>query len=118
MTSIQDAAVQQLNKTGATTSMAHPTATSLPAGLSPRLYNRDLAPTQREGRKWTAYSIFTLWANDVHSLGNYAFAIGLFALGLGAWQVLAALGVGAVLLVALLTLSGFMGQKTGIPSRS
>ena len=53
------------------------------AGISPRLYNSDLAPTNREGRHWSAYSIFTLWANDVHSLGNYAFAIGLFSLGLG-----------------------------------
>ena len=43
-------------------------------GLSPtsaRLYNQDLAPTKIAGRRWTAYSIFTLWANDVHSLGNY-----------------------------------------------
>jgi NCS1 family nucleobase:cation symporter-1 len=85
------------------------------AALSPRLYNRDLAPTERKGRSWTAYSIFTLWANDVHSLGNYAFAIGLFALGLGGWQVLGALGIGAALLFGLLTLSGFMGHKTGVP---
>ncbi|MET3203701.1 UNVERIFIED_ORG: NCS1 family nucleobase:cation symporter-1 [Arthrobacter sp. UYEF13] len=83
--------------------------------ISPTLYNIDLAPTKREGRRWTSYSIFTLWANDVHSLGNYAFAIGLFALGLGGWQILLALGVGAVLLFALLSLSGFMGVKTGVP---
>src|SRR5687768_16747492 len=83
--------------------------------ISPSLYNIDLAPTKREGRRWTGYSIFTLWANDVHSLGNYAFAIGLFALGLGGWQILLALGVGAVLLFALLSFSGFMGQKTGVP---
>src|SRR6185312_17210531 len=87
----------------------------LPAGVSPRLYNDDLAPTTRAGRTWHAYSIFTLWANDVHSLGNYAFAIGLFALGLGAWQILTALAVGAALLFLLLTLSGFMGEKTGVP---
>ena len=59
----------------------------IPTGVSPRLYNPDLAPTTRRGRTWHAYSIFTLWANDVHSLGNYAFGIGLFALGLGAWQI-------------------------------
>ena len=92
-------------------------AASAAAGrtISPSLYNIDLAPTKREGRRWTSYSIFTLWANDVHSLGNYAFAIGLFALGLGGWQILLALGVGAVLLFALLSLSGFMGDKTGVP---
>ncbi|WP_420883385.1 NCS1 family nucleobase:cation symporter-1 [Brevibacterium koreense] len=83
--------------------------------ISPRFYNSDLAPSRKEGRSWTAYSVFTLWANDVHSLGNYGFAFGLFALGLGAWQILVALLVGAGLLFFLLTLSGFMGHKTGVP---
>ncbi len=83
--------------------------------VSPRLYNADLAPTKRAGRRWSAYNIFTLWANDVHSLGNYAFAIGLFALGLGAWQILLAFLIGALLLFGLLSLSGFMGEKTGVP---
>ena len=83
--------------------------------LSPQLYNSDLAPTKREGRRWSSYSIFTLWANDVHSLGNYAFAIGLFALGLGAWQILLAFLVGSFFLFLLLSLSGFMGEKLGVP---
>lgn len=88
---------------------------SNPHQLSASLYNEDLAPTAQKGRTWNAYSIFTLWANDVHSLGNYAFAIGLFALGMSGWQILGALGIGAILLFALLTLSGFMGEKTGVP---
>lgn len=83
--------------------------------LSPRLYNSDLAPTKRAGRRWGSYNIFALWANDVHSLGNYAFAIGLYAIGLGVWQILLAFLVGALLLFALLSLSGFMGEKTGVP---
>lgn len=87
----------------------------VPPGVSPKLYNRDLAPTTKEGRTWHAYSIFTLWANDVHSLGNYAFAIGLFALGLGAWQIMLAFLLGAVFLFLLLNLSGFMGERTGVP---
>ncbi|ROS73348.1 NCS1 family nucleobase:cation symporter-1 [Cellulomonas sp. PhB143] len=92
-------------------SPAHP----VPAGASPSLYNRDLAPTTREGRTWHAYSIFTLWASDVHSLGNYVFAAGLFALGLGGWQIMLAFLVGSFLLLGLLNLSGFMGQRTGVP---
>ena len=88
---------------------------TVPAGLSPKLYNDDLAPTSRVGRRWNTYNIFTLWANDVHSLGNYAFAIGLFALGLGGWQILTALVLGGVFLFLLLNLSGFMGEKTGVP---
>ncbi|MFC9935300.1 MULTISPECIES: NCS1 family nucleobase:cation symporter-1 [Micrococcaceae] len=86
-----------------------------PFELSASLYNQDLAPTTRSGRTWSSYSIFTLWANDVHSLGNYTFAIGLFALGMSGWQILGALGIGAVLLFALLNFSGFMGEKTGVP---
>lgn len=86
-----------------------------PHELSPTLYNQDLAPTARNGRSWNAYSIFTLWANDVHSLGNYAFAIGLFALGMSAGQILGALAIGAALLFVLLSLSGYMGEKTGVP---
>ncbi len=85
------------------------------AALSPRLYNADLAPTKRAGRRWGSYNIFALWANDVHSLGNYAFAIGLFAIGLGVWQILLAFLIGALLLFVLLSLSGFMGEKTGVP---
>lgn len=86
-----------------------------PGDLSARLYNRDLAPTRVEGRNWKAYNIFTLWAVDVHSLGNYGFALGLFALGLGAWQILVSLGIGAMLLFVLLTVAGYMGYRTGLP---
>ncbi|GAB3302052.1 NCS1 family nucleobase:cation symporter-1 [Parasphingorhabdus pacifica] len=82
---------------------------------SSRLYSYDLAPTKKEGRRWGAYNVFTLWANDVHSLGNYAFAIGLFALGLNVWGILTAFVLASVLLFLLLTLSGYMGHKTGVP---
>ncbi|MGW0735155.1 NCS1 family nucleobase:cation symporter-1 [Streptomyces sp. NPDC002851] len=86
-----------------------------PGGTSPGLYSRDLAPTKTEGRRWGAYNVFTLWGNDVHSLGNYAFAVGLFALGMSVWQILLAFAVASGLLLVLLNLSGFMGHKTGVP---
>ncbi len=41
-------------------------AAAMPAGVSPNLYNQDLAPSKKAGRTWTAYNIFALWANDVH----------------------------------------------------
>lgn len=87
----------------------------IPPGTSPALFNRDLAPTTRSGRTWHAYAIFTLWANDAHSLGNYTFAIGLFALGLGGWQILLAFLAASVLLFIILTISGLMGERTGVP---
>lgn len=82
---------------------------------SSQLYSYDLAPTKKDGRRWGAYNVFTLWANDVHSLGNYAFAIGLFALGLNLWGILLAFVLASALLFVLLTLSGYMGHKTGVP---
>ncbi|MDO5753351.1 NCS1 family nucleobase:cation symporter-1 [Arthrobacter sp.] len=85
----------------------------IPLGLSPRLYNEDLAPA--EHRKWGTYSLFAMWMSDVHSLGGYTFAAGLFALGLGAWQVFLALIVGIFIVYFLVNLSGYAGQKTGVP---
>ena len=40
------------------------------------------------------YSLFCMWMADVHSIGGYTFAAGLFFLGLNGWWVLAGLGVG------------------------
>ena len=77
-----------------------------PLVLSPRLHNRDLAPTKVEGRRWGRYSIFALWTNDVHNIANYSFAIGLYALGLGGWQILLSLGIGAALVYFFMNLSG------------
>lgn len=99
---------------------SQPTTTSLdtpasPCELSPRLHNRDLAPTRLEGRRWGGYSIFALWTNDVHNIANYSFAMGLFALGLGGWQILVSLAIGAALVYFFMNLSGYMGQKTGVP---
>ncbi|GAA3193334.1 MULTISPECIES: NCS1 family nucleobase:cation symporter-1 [Streptomyces] len=97
------------------TPLAGPAAGTAGTDTSPRLYNPDLAPTKKAGRSWSGYNVFTLWANDVHSLGNYAFAIGLFALGMGVWDILAAFVLASVFLFGLLSLSGYMGAKTGVP---
>ncbi|MBV7583922.1 NCS1 family nucleobase:cation symporter-1 [Pseudomonas sp. PDM33] len=83
--------------------------------LSPRLYSADLAPTKAAGRSWGRYSLFALWTNDVHNIANYSFAIGLFALGLSGAQILAAFALGALVIYGLMNLSGYMGQKTGLP---
>jgi len=83
--------------------------------ISPRLHNADLAPSQVEGRRWGAYSLFALWTNDVHNIANYTFAIGLFAMGMSAGQILAAMALGATLVYLLMNLSGYMGQRTGVP---
>jgi NCS1 family nucleobase:cation symporter-1 len=53
--------------------------------------------------------------SDIHSIGGYTFAAGLFALGLGGWQVFGGLTVGIVLVFLLMNLSGYVGQRYGIP---
>lgn len=81
--------------------------------VSPRLYNEDLAPAR--DRNWRSYNIFAMWMADVHNLGNYTFAAGLFVLGLTAWQVFASLLIGFLLIFVGMNWMGLAGQKTGIP---
>jgi NCS1 family nucleobase:cation symporter-1 len=90
-----------------------PGAHGLSVEPSPRLYNEDLAPTAE--RTWGTYSLFAMWMSDVHSIGGYAFAAGLFFTGLVAWQVFVALILGITAVFFLMNLTGFAGQKTGVP---
>ena len=82
-------------------------------GSSPRFYNEDLAPAR--SRKWGFYSLFAMWMSDIHSIGGYTFAAGLFALGLGGRNVFIALTAGIIIVFLLMNLSGYAGQKYGIP---
>jgi nucleobase:cation symporter-1, NCS1 family len=84
-----------------------------PAGYSDRLYNEDLAPV--EERTWSTYSLFAMWMADVHSIGGYTFAAGLFFLGLAGWQVFLALIVGITAVYFFMNLTGIAGQRHGIP---
>ena len=87
----------------------HPTPAT---DYSDRLYNEDLAPVPPGHRTWGTYSIFALWMSDVHNIGNYTFASGLFVLGLAAWQVLVALVIGILVVFVGMNLMGFLGEKT------
>src|ERR671939_2088685 len=80
-----------------------------------RLYNNDLRPAAPQERHWSTYSLFSLWMNDAHNVGNYTFAAGLFLLGLNPWQVTLGILGGCLVIWAGCTMSGFMGQVTGPP---
>jgi nucleobase:cation symporter-1, NCS1 family len=80
-----------------------------------RLYNDDLKPAQPSERQWNTYSLFSLWMNDAHNVGNYTFAAGLFLLGLSPLQVTAGILGGALIIFAGCCMSGFMGHDTGTP---
>jgi nucleobase:cation symporter-1, NCS1 family len=79
----------------------------------PRLYNADLAPAEQ--RRWKSLDIVFMWMSDVHNLGNYTFAAGLFVLGMSAWQVFTALLAGFVVIYLGMNLMGRIGQTTGVP---
>lgn len=84
-----------------------------PPNADSRLINDDLAPLKHQ--KWGSYNIFAFWMSDVHSVGGYVTAGALFALGLTAWQVLAALLVGIFFVYVLCNLISLPSQQTGTP---
>ena len=84
-----------------------------PPGGKNRLYNEDLAPATE--LKWGTFSLFSMWMSDVHSIGGYTFAAGLFFLGLVGWQVLIALILGIFLVNIAVNMMGRAGQRMGTP---
>lgn len=56
-----------------------------------------------------------MWMADVHSIGGYTFAAGLFFLGLAGWEVFLALLAGITAVYFLMNLTGLAGQRNGIP---
>ncbi len=80
---------------------------------SPGLYNEDLAPAK--DRTWGAFSIFNVWTSDVHSLWGYYLAASLFLLCGSFVNFVIAIGLGSLIIFALMNLIGFAGEKTGVP---
>ena len=96
--------------------MAQEVINSTPVtNYSEHLYNEDLAPVPPDKRTWKTYSIFAMWMSDVHSIGGYTFAAGLFFLGLAGWQVLLALIIGILLVYLGMSFMGLAGLKAGVP---
>ena len=80
---------------------------------SPNLYNEDLAPAKE--RNWGAFSIFNVWTSDVHSLWGYYLAASLFLLCGSFLNFVVAIGLGSLIIYALMNLVGYAGEKTGVP---
>jgi NCS1 family nucleobase:cation symporter-1 len=80
---------------------------------SPALYNEDLAPARE--RRWGTFSIFNVWTSDVHSLWGYYLAASLFLLCGSFLNFIIAIGIGSLVIFALMNLIGFAGVRTGVP---
>ena len=80
---------------------------------SPSLYNEDLAPAT--DKRWGAFSIFNVWTSDVHSLYGYFLAASLFLLCGSFLNFVIAIGVGSLVIFALMSMVGNAGVRTGVP---
>jgi len=81
-----------------------------------RLYNKDLAPTDKKKKNWGWFEIFNVWANDVQSLFGYTLAASLFlTYGLNGWAVFLAILLAGFFIMWLVNLSGKPSVKHGIP---
>jgi len=81
-----------------------------------RLYNKDLAPTEKKDKTWGWFEIFNVWANDVQSLFGYTLAASLFlTYGLNGWAVFLAILLAGFFIMWLVNLSGKPSVKLGIP---
>lgn len=82
----------------------------------PSLYNEDLAPIPKSARKWGAFEIFNVWANDVQSLFGYTLAASLFiSYGLNGWSVFLAILIAGFFVMWLVNLMGRPSVEHGIP---
>ena len=80
------------------------------------LYNEDLAPIPKAQRKWGAFEIFNVWANDVQSLFGYTLAASLFiSYGLNGWSVFLAILLAGFFVMWLVNLMGRPSVEHGIP---
>ncbi|MDH4989299.1 NCS1 family nucleobase:cation symporter-1 [Aquamicrobium lusatiense] len=84
------------------------------ANESSRLFNVELSPETATGT-WKTWNLFAWWMSGWHSLGGYTMAVGLFALGLSGYQMIAAFTAGIIILYFTNNMSGVAGQRVKVP---
>lgn len=82
------------------------------------LVNADLVPTPLAQRTWTSWSYAALWMGMVHSAFGFAVLGGMIAGGLSAVQALVVVFIANMVQLALMILTGRVGARFGILSRS
>jgi len=75
-----------------------------------------LSPVTKKEKTWGWFAVFNIWANDIQSLFGYSLVASLFiSYGVSGWTAFAALIAAGLLVMFLVNLSGFAGEKYGIP---
>ena len=81
----------------------------------PRLYNSDLAPTEKERRTWTTYNYIALWFSMSMEVTTYMLAASLIAGGMNWKQAVGTILLGNLIVLIPMLLNAHAGAKYGIP---
>ena len=80
-----------------------------------QLWNPDLAPTPESERNWSWVNISALWVGMVVCVPAYLLASGLIAQGMSAWQAMATVLLGNLVVLVPMMLIGHAGTRYGVP---
>jgi nucleobase:cation symporter-1, NCS1 family len=80
-----------------------------------QLWNPDLAPTRESERSWTWVNISALWVGMAVCVPAYLLASGLISQGMSAWQAMATVLLGNLIVLAPMILIGHAGTRYGVP---
>ena len=79
------------------------------------LYNADIAPVPRAGRKWGTWDIAALWIGMSVCIPTYMLASSLISGGMNWWQAVLTILLGNAVVLVPMTLNAHAGTKYGIP---
>lgn len=80
-----------------------------------RGYADDVLPIRPQELTWRTTQFLTVWMGPIHNILSYFTVVGFFALGLSAWQVVAAIMTSAVIVSLGYVLNGQAAAKYGVP---
>lgn len=81
----------------------------------PRLYNKDLAPTDPSRRTWSTYNYIALWFSMSMAVTTYMLASSLIAGGMNWKQAIFTILLGNLIVLIPMLLNAHAGAKYGIP---
>ena len=80
-----------------------------------QLWNPDLAPTAESDRNWSWVNISALWVGMAVCVPAYLLASGLIAQGMSAYQAMATVLLGNLIVLVPMMLIGHAGTRYGVP---
>lgn len=79
------------------------------------LYSKDLAPTPKEERTWSAWNLATLWVGMAVCIPTYMLASSMIISGFSWLESIIIVALGNLIITLPMMLSGHAGVKYGIP---